>query len=273
MKITNGKDFWAGLMFIAFGLAFMIVARNYAMGNAVRMGPAYFPTVLGGMLAVLGAAIFFRGFASKISYPLVVFPFRFWFVLAGLALGVIAYYTQVPRDAGIVAQIGHELLSGLAIGLLFAAFGPRPLWIILFAVVVFGYLLKPIGLILATFILTVVSAEPGFSWTRKDFQMLPIYVAVGIVLAYLTLLVSPWIRQALLAVFGAIGLSLNATLVLIFVEIGSGAVLAFFAGRHKWPQATAGQITVLSYILAVFSVAAFVHGLGLPMNIWPAFLE
>ena len=46
MKIANGKDFWAGLMFVAFGLAFMFVARNYAMGNAVRMGPAYFPTVL-----------------------------------------------------------------------------------------------------------------------------------------------------------------------------------------------------------------------------------
>ena len=58
MKITNGKDFWAGLMFIAFGLGFMLVAGNYAMGNAVRMGPAYFPTVLGGMLAVLGGVIF-----------------------------------------------------------------------------------------------------------------------------------------------------------------------------------------------------------------------
>jgi len=76
MKITNGKDFWAGVMFIAFGLAFMVVAQNYAMGNAVRMGPAYFPTVLGGMLAVLGAAVFLRAFMSKIEHPLRVFPFR-----------------------------------------------------------------------------------------------------------------------------------------------------------------------------------------------------
>ncbi len=145
--------------------------------------------------------------------------------------------------------------------------------VILVAVVAFGYLLKPAGLILATFVLTVVAAEPGFTWTRKDFQMLPIYVAVGVVLAYLTLLVSPWIRQALLAVFSAIGLSLNATLVLIFVEIGLCGVLAFTAGRHKWPQVTASQIAVLSYVLAVFSVAAFVHGLGLPMNVWPDILE
>lgn len=63
MRIRAPKDFWAGLMFIAFGLGFMIVARNYAMGTAVRMGPAYFPTVLGGLLALIGLAIFAKSFA------------------------------------------------------------------------------------------------------------------------------------------------------------------------------------------------------------------
>ena len=65
MKIKNGKDFWAGLMFISFGLGFALVAQNYPMGSAVRMGPAYFPTVLGALLAVLGGAILFRAFVSK----------------------------------------------------------------------------------------------------------------------------------------------------------------------------------------------------------------
>jgi hypothetical protein len=65
MRIRAPKDFWAGLMFIAFGLGFMIVARNYAMGTAVRMGPAYFPTVLGGILAVIGLAIFVKSFARN----------------------------------------------------------------------------------------------------------------------------------------------------------------------------------------------------------------
>jgi len=273
MKITNGKDFWAGLMFIGFGLGFMLVAQNYAMGNAVRMGPAYFPTVLGGMLAVLGAAIFSRAFASKISHPLAVFPFRLWFVVGGIALGVIAFYTQVPRDGGDVTKVAHMVLAGVSIGLLFAAFGQQALWVILVAVVAFGYLLKPLGVVLTVFILMAVSTVPGFPWTRKDFQMLPIYAAAGVGLTYLTLLVSPWIRQALLAFWSTIGLNLNATLVLIFVELGLGAGVAFLAGRYKWPQATASQVTVLSYALAVFSVAAFVHGLGLPLNIWPAFLE
>ena len=200
MKITNGKDFWAGVMFIAFGLGFMIVAQNYAMGNAVRMGPAYFPTALGGILVVLGAVVFFRAFVSKVGHPLRVFPFRLWYVLAGLALGVAAYYTQPTRDAIMVWQIGHVLLAGLAVGLMFAAFGERSLWVILFAVVVFGYALKPLGLVLATALLVFISA-----WGGHEF---------------------------------------------------------------RWKE-----VTIMAVVLAAFSVASFVYGLGLPMNVWPSIWE
>ena len=55
MRIKSPKDFWAGLMFIGFGAFIMIWALvHYQMGSAVRMGPAYFPTVLGGLLVFLG---------------------------------------------------------------------------------------------------------------------------------------------------------------------------------------------------------------------------
>ena len=58
MRITSPRNFWAGLMFLAFGLFFAIWAIvNYQMGTAVRMGPAYFPTVLGGLLAFLGLVV------------------------------------------------------------------------------------------------------------------------------------------------------------------------------------------------------------------------
>ena len=64
MKIKSPKDFWAGLMFIAFGAFALIGAQmNYQMGSAVRMGPGYFPTVLGGILAVLGAFILVESLA------------------------------------------------------------------------------------------------------------------------------------------------------------------------------------------------------------------
>lgn len=35
------------------------------MGTAVRMGPGYFPSILGGLLALLGFFIFVRSIASK----------------------------------------------------------------------------------------------------------------------------------------------------------------------------------------------------------------
>jgi hypothetical protein len=58
LKIKSPQDFWAGLMFIAFGLFFVVVALAfYQMGSSVRMGPAYFPVVLGGLLSVLGLVV------------------------------------------------------------------------------------------------------------------------------------------------------------------------------------------------------------------------
>ena len=53
--IRNPQDFWSGVIFLVFGLATTLIGRDYAMGTAGRMGPAYFPTILGGLLAVIGA--------------------------------------------------------------------------------------------------------------------------------------------------------------------------------------------------------------------------
>lgn len=59
MKIKSPKNFWAGLMFMGFGLfAAIWAATHYQMGTAVRMGPAYFPVLLGGLLTVLGLFVF-----------------------------------------------------------------------------------------------------------------------------------------------------------------------------------------------------------------------
>src|SRR2546429_3347787 len=99
------------------------------------------------------------------------------------------------------AQIARALLADVAILLLFAAFGERSLWVVLFAVVLFGYVLKPLGLVLAVFVLTIVSAGPGVAWTRKDFQMLPAYLAVGVLLTYPTLVVAAWVHHPVLPVF------------------------------------------------------------------------
>jgi hypothetical protein len=57
MNIKSQKDFFSGLMFMAVGVAFAWGASNYSVGSGARMGPGYFPLMLGVLLAILGAAI------------------------------------------------------------------------------------------------------------------------------------------------------------------------------------------------------------------------
>lgn len=65
LRVTNPKDFYAGLIFIGFGSMFAFIARNYPMGSALRMGPAYFPTILGSLLVILGAIVAIRSAFTK----------------------------------------------------------------------------------------------------------------------------------------------------------------------------------------------------------------
>jgi len=51
-------------MLIATGAATMIIARNYAFGTTLRMGPGYFPTVLGGILILFGLYLVVSGLRS-----------------------------------------------------------------------------------------------------------------------------------------------------------------------------------------------------------------
>jgi len=63
-SILQNKDFWAGLFLIAVGAAALILGRNYAFGTALRMGPGYFPTVLGWLMIVFGLYILATGLRS-----------------------------------------------------------------------------------------------------------------------------------------------------------------------------------------------------------------
>ncbi|MDP1968647.1 MAG: tripartite tricarboxylate transporter TctB family protein, partial [Burkholderiaceae bacterium] len=65
MMIKNHKDFFAGLMFCAIGLAFAIGATNYKIGEGARMGPGYFPIMLGVILALIGVVILLTGLGSR----------------------------------------------------------------------------------------------------------------------------------------------------------------------------------------------------------------
>lgn len=57
MRIKNQEDFWAGAMFIGFGIITLVASRDYPMGSAFRMGPGYFPTYLAVLIVIIGAAL------------------------------------------------------------------------------------------------------------------------------------------------------------------------------------------------------------------------
>ena len=61
LECRNNKDVWAGLILIGIGAAAMIISRNYRFGSALRMGPGFFPTILGGILIAFGICIMIVG--------------------------------------------------------------------------------------------------------------------------------------------------------------------------------------------------------------------
>lgn len=129
LKIKGPKEFWAGLMFIGFGGFFMIWAlTHYQMGTAVRMGPAYFPTVLGGLLVFLGLLVLIESFALE-GPPVPAFAFR-------------------------------------------------PLILISASCVVYGYVMKPLGLIVATAALVFISALGGHEFKWKEVAILYVILIV-----------------------------------------------------------------------------------------------
>ena len=60
--IRHPKDFWIGVIFIAIGLGAVFMRGDLPMGTSLRMGPAFFPVVLGCLLAVIGTAGVLRSF-------------------------------------------------------------------------------------------------------------------------------------------------------------------------------------------------------------------
>jgi hypothetical protein len=110
MKITNPKDFYAGLLFFMIGLVSMILAFGYPLGTASRMGPGYFPRVLGGILMLLGAILAIRSFAEKGGE---ISPFA-WKAI-GLVLGAVCLFAALVLYVGLViATVILIFVSGYA---------------------------------------------------------------------------------------------------------------------------------------------------------------
>ncbi len=112
MRIRSPRDFWAGVMFVAFGAFFVAWSFwKYQMGSAVRMGPGYFPALLGGLLALLGLLVLLKSLA--VGGPKVAaFHFR---PLLLVSLSVLAYgYLMKPGGLAVatVAAVFGGALAG-----------------------------------------------------------------------------------------------------------------------------------------------------------------
>jgi len=149
VKIRSEKDFYAGLMFTIVGGAFAIGATNYNIGTGARMGPGYFPLMLGIILAVLGTLIIFRALTVATE--------------TGNKVGKFAW-----KPLGFI--IGANLLFGLLLGGL-----PR-----------FG--IPHMGLIAAIYGLVLVASLAGEQFRLKSVLVLATVLAAGSYVAFVKLL-------------------------------------------------------------------------------------
>lgn len=193
ITIKSEKDFWAGLMFIAFGLFFAVYALGtpewldriagqvlipgYQFGSAVRMGPAYFPAVLGGLLAALGAGVLLGSLASRRDRAATRLRLPFNLLDMAIAAAVFVAAVEIAEVFGWAND--YALLAATAIvAVLSVLYRPdaRPLVLVLAGCMIYGYLMKPLGLIVATAALVFISALGGHEFRWKE--VLPLYLVL-----------------------------------------------------------------------------------------------
>lgn len=147
--MKNAKDFYAGLLFTLVGSAFGWGALRYTVGTAARMGPGYFPMILGVLLALLGGVMMLRAALSQAD-----------------AAQVIGPWAWKP----LVAIISANLLFGVALGGL-----PR-------------LNLPALGLMVGIYLLTFAACLAGERFKFKEAALLATALAALSYLAFVLLL-------------------------------------------------------------------------------------
>ena len=149
MNIKSQKDFFSGLMFMGVGAAFAWGATTYNVGNGARMGPGYFPLMLGVLMAVLGVVITFKSLVVETD--------------GGDKIGSWAWKP-------LVYIIAANLLFGVLLGGL-------P-----------SIKLPAMGLIAAIYVLTFVSSMAEAGWKVKNTFVLATVLAAGSYVAFVLVL-------------------------------------------------------------------------------------
>lgn len=150
MNIKSQKDFWSGVMFLSIGVLFAVGARSYNLGTGARMGPGYFPSLLGVFLSLLGLLIIVQ--SMRKSHHKDGDPIGAW------AWKPIAYVLGANVVFGI-------LLGGLP-SIKFPSF----------------------GLIAAIYALVLIASRAGEGFKLKDVLILATVLAIGSYAAFILLL-------------------------------------------------------------------------------------
>ena len=149
MNIKSQKDFFSGLMFMGVGAAFAWGATTYKVGEGARMGPGYFPLMLGVLMAILGIAITFKSLVVE--------------TVGGDKIGKWAW---------------KPLVYIIAANLLFGVFlGGLP-----------SIKLPAMGLIAGIYVLTFVASMAENGWKVKNTFILATVLAVGSYIAFVKVL-------------------------------------------------------------------------------------
>ncbi|HSW18488.1 MAG TPA: tripartite tricarboxylate transporter TctB family protein [Ramlibacter sp.] len=146
MRIKSQKDFYAGLMFGVIGAAFAIGATHYNVGTGARMGPGYFPLMVGVLLAIGGVIVMLRALTA--STP------------DGDPIGHIAW-----RPLALV--IGANLVFGALLGGLDMLNLPA------------------MGLVAAIYALVVIASRAGTQFALGSSLLLATVLAIGSYLTFI----------------------------------------------------------------------------------------
>ena len=149
MQIKSQKDFFSGLMFTVVGASFAYGATSYSIGTGGRMGPGYFPLLLGVILAILGSAIMFKALVVETQ--------------DGEKIGKWAWKP-------LFFIIAANVLFGVLLGGL-PSLG-----------------LPAMGLIAAIFGVTLVASLAGDTFKLKEVLILSVVLSIGSYLAFIMLL-------------------------------------------------------------------------------------
>ncbi len=121
MKIKSSKDFFSGLMFTVVGASFAYGATSYTIGTGARMGPGYFPLMLGIILALIGAIVLFKALVveTPTGDPIGALAWRpLTFIIVGnLLFGVLLGglpSIKLPAMGLIVAIYGTTVVVSMA---------------------------------------------------------------------------------------------------------------------------------------------------------------